>query len=591
MAQNQIPLDPIQAQLVKTAQTGTASTTSGPAYTQNVFGTRSPAGTGLVEGLKAFGQALGSAADVAKKRKFAEDMITAGLYAAKEQVAPGLTSQKALIHNYNLLDENYANRILNQVEVYNNNVAANISNHLGQTTEQKAMQHSDFIEKIRGEAIRNITHNGEALATLNTKLEGYKHKWNVDIAQFELASRMQNTMEAVSSSIKNQFSETSYITKPYIKTLVDKLQLSEIKHERIKVGGKWLRTELNIDNNKAVFSLLKNNVVDKYRQNPRLYRELKDRIADYFKPLSDKEQALITAGKQDAIGDHQTFKSLFSELDSEITALQKTQTEEHKNSLADWYLDWATKKLDGNLPWEPQDTELFIQQFGIKDASTYINKAQVLLKTDRYGFDTMQSVTALGMVSRGEIRTQEDVHKIVQTFHLSKEVGAKLNGLIGEHKTEYKDNVSMLEKSSVTSTGRIEKLLRNTHFQNIIAPILKDKNRTLQDLLSKDYLEGWLLIVNKIKWPSELKFVYDNLKREVALNQTEIYKASRDRVYDETLRTKYNSRTFTPKEAGDWAVARTTTLLESIEDLAEWQVVLEKQSNNKWEYRLVRKGK
>ena len=60
----------------------------------------------------------------------------------------------------------------------------------------------------------------------------------------------------------------------------------------------------------------------------------------------------------------------------------------------------------------------------------------------------------------------------------------------------------MLEKSSVTSTGRIEKLLRNTHFQNIIAPILKDKNRTLQDLLSKDYLEGWLLIVNKIKWPS-----------------------------------------------------------------------------------------
>ena len=120
---------------------------------------------------------------------------------------------------------------------------------------------------------------------------------------------------------------------------------------------------------------------------------------------------------------------------------------------------------------------------------------------------------------------------------------------------------------------------------------LKDKNRTLQDLLSKDYLEGWLLIVNKIKWPSELKFVYDNLKREVALNQTEIYKASRDRVYDETLRTKYNSRTFTPKEAGDWAVARTTTLLESIEDLAEWQVVLEKQSNGKWEYRLVRKGK
>ena len=94
MAQNQIPLDPIQAQLIKTAQTGTASTTSGPAYTQNVFGTRSPAGTGLVEGLRAFSKALGSAAEVAKQRKFSEDMVTAGIYAAKNRSSSRINFSK-----------------------------------------------------------------------------------------------------------------------------------------------------------------------------------------------------------------------------------------------------------------------------------------------------------------------------------------------------------------------------------------------------------------------------------------------------------------------------------------------------------------
>jgi len=577
VAQNQIPLDPIQAQLVKTSQTGTALTTSGPAYTQNVFGTRSPAGTGLVEGLRAFGKALGSAAEIAKQRKFAEDMITAGLYAAKEQVAPGLTSQKALIHNYNLLDENYANKILNQVEVYSSNTADNISNHLELTTEQKAIQHAGFIDQIREEATRNITHNGEALATLNTKLEGYKHKWNVDIAKFELASRMQNTMEAVSASIEKQFTETTFIPVPFIKTLVDKLKLSEIKHERIKVGGKWIRTELNIDNNKAVFSLLKNNVVDKYRQNPELYDELTDRIDDYFKPLSDKEEALITAGKQDAIGDHQTFKSLFSELDSEITAIQKALTAEHKNSAGDWFQGWAAVKLENDLPWTAEDTTLFIQQFGT-DASTWINKAKVLLTSDKNGVGSTQFMQALGYVARGLVTNEEGVQGLVQKFHLTNDVASKLNGLVGVNKSSYKENISMLEKSSITSDGRIQKLVQNTFLQNYLAPILEEENETLEDLFSEKWMEGWYLVINKVKWPQEVRFILETVQSEVAKNQAAIYTASLNRVYDDAANQKYGRRTFAPEEASAWAIQRTEAVLKLIEDLGEWEVVEEDQN-------------
>ena len=103
MAQNPFPLDQVQTQLIRPSSNLTAAQVA------------LPRSTGLSAGIRAFGKALGSAAEVAKARKFEEDMITAGLYAAKEQIAPGLVSQEALIHNYELLDENFATKTLKQV--------------------------------------------------------------------------------------------------------------------------------------------------------------------------------------------------------------------------------------------------------------------------------------------------------------------------------------------------------------------------------------------------------------------------------------------------------------------------------------------
>ena len=343
---------------------------------------------------------------------------------------------------------------------------------------------------------------------------------------------------------------------------------------------------MNIDNNKAVFSLLKNNVVDKYRQNPELYDELTDRIDDYFKPLSDKEEALITAGKQDAIGDHQTFKSLFSELDSEITAIQKALTAEHKNSAGDWFQGWAAVKLENDLPWSAEDTTLFIQQFGT-DASTWINKAKVLLTSDKNGVGSTQFMQALGYVARGLVTNEEGVQGLVQKFHLTNDVASKLNGLVGVNKSSYKENISMLEKSSITSDGRIQKLVQNTFLQNYLAPILDAENETLEDLFSEKWMEGWYLVINKVKWPQEVRFILETVQSEVAKNQAAIYTASLDRVYDDAANQKYGRRTFAPEEASAWAIQRTEAVLKLIEDLGEWEVVEEDQNGTK--VRLLKK--
>ena len=582
MAQNQIPLDPIQAQLIKTAQTGTASTTSGPAYTQNVFGTRSPAGTGLVEGLRAFSKALGSASEVAKQRKFAEDMVTAGIFAAKNEVAPGLTSQKALLHNYNLLDENYTNRILNQVEVYDNNTASNISNHVGLTTEQKGIQHRTFIDQIKQEATNNVTHNGEALGNLLVKLDGYQHKWEVDIAYFDMAQRMQTAMENVSTDIQKYSTENKGYTLKYIKSLANKLKDTELQHNQRNVGTKenpkFIRAELAIDYNKAVFSLLKEQVVDSYRWNPELYESLLERIDDYYRPFAIKENALITAGKQDAIGDHQTFQSLFDGLESDIIAQQKIQTDLDKKGTANWFRSWIAPKLENNVPWNGDlDTTLFSNIFG-SEASTWINKAKVMLTADKRGTHSPEFIHALELVQNGTMRTEEQLQGLVQQFHLNNDAGSKLSRLISQFKGEFKENITILQDASIITDGRMSKVIQNTWLQNLLAPLIKAEGFTFKEMTKERWVERFLLVKNKVKWPDEINHLWTTLQREVANNRGAIRLESQMRVYDEVLAKKYGYRTFAPEEASAWVENRTELILQTLESLGEWEVVEEKQN-------------
>ena len=577
MAQNQIPLDPIQAQLIKTAQTGTASTTSGPAYTQNVFGTRSPAGTGLVEGLRAFSKALGSASEVAKQRKFAEDMVTAGIFAAKNEVAPGLTSQKALLHNYNLLDENYTNRIVNQVEVYDNNTAANIANHLGLTTEQKGIQFKTFIDQIKQEATNNVTHNGEALGKLLVKLDGYQHKWEVDIARFDMAQWMETAMTNVRTDIKTWTDNNKEITTKELEKWAKTLKDTELQDKQRNIGTadkpKWITAELAIDYNKAVFSLLSSQVVDSYRWNPQLYESFLERWEDYYKPFATKENALITAGKQDAIGDHQTFQSLFDKFENDIIGQQKIQTELDKKGTAHWFKSWIAPKLENNVPWNGDlDTTLFSNIFG-SEASTWINKAKVMLTADKRGTHSPEFIHALELVQNGTMRTEEQLQGLVQQFHLNNDAGSKLSRLISQFKGEFKENITILQDASIITDGRMSKVIQNTWLQNLLAPLIEKEGFTFKEMTKERWVEKFLLVKNKVKWPDEINHLWTTLQREVANNRGAIRLESQMRVYDEVLAKKYGYRTFAPEEASAWVESRTELILQTLESLGEWEVV------------------
>ena len=199
----------------------------------------------------------------------------------KTEVAPGLTSQKALLHNYNLLDENYTNRILNQVEVYDNNIAANLANHLGKTTVQKGAEFKTFIDQVKHEATKNVTHNGEALGKLLVKLDGYQHKWEVDIAHFDMAQWMETAMTNVRTKIKTWTENHKEITTEKLEEWAKILKDTELQNKQRNIGTadkpKWITAELSIDTNKAIFSLLSSQVAESYRWNPQLYESFLER--------------------------------------------------------------------------------------------------------------------------------------------------------------------------------------------------------------------------------------------------------------------------------------------------------------------------
>ena len=561
MAQEQFPIDPLQTQLVKPVTSMTAPAVAGPQQ------------TGLSQGLQVFSKAIGAAADFAKARQFEEDKITAGLYAAKGEVAPGLISQEALLHNYNLLDENYANRVLKQVEVYDNNTATEISNNQDITSEQKAISHASFINTIKEQASKSITTNGEALGKLMVSLDGYTNKWNHDIAQFEKIQRMKTITENVITTSQNHLQQGGLLNKDFIKNQRDKITRGQLTHDKIQVGGKWYKTATNIDANKAVFATISSTVQDLYLKNPLLNKTFTQRIADYFIPLSRIEEALITSGKQDIIGDDQTFKQLINDHHKGIKAIldadEARTTEENKS----FYRSFITKKLEDKKPWEAEDGYLFNQKFG-EDAATYIRKAREQIDSVKNGFSSQAYLTALEMLFKGELRNKSaiDSYSSHEENNLDTASRSRLISISSEKQAAYSDNVSLLTSASEMSFGKIFSQVKNVWLRDSFSKQLLAKDRDLNDVSRASWLENWLLVKNSVKWPKEIKANLDAVYDFMTKHRSVIYKASSDRTFKYTGKEMVGGLTdkFTPEEISAFTIKGKDELIGYLEDLAQW---------------------
>ena len=548
MAQNPFPLDQVQTQLIRPSSNLTAAQVA------------PPRSTGLSAGIRAFGKALGSAAEVAKARKFEEDMITAGLYAAKEQIAPGLVSQEALIHNYELLDENFATKTLKQVELYSNNTASDIYNDTALTSVQKARELTDFVNKVRETGRSSITHSGKALSALNVGLDGYLQEWYLEIARDDKRQRMDTGMKNVIESTEALFNGADpkalpgeTLTIPYIKENVEVLKKQDLAHKRIMVEGKWFRATIDLDLNKAVLVITKDQVLEQYENgNIAPYVDLKERWKDYYKPLSDKEQAHITGGKKDAIGDHQTYREIFEDLDKRVSKIQKNKTAEHKIADDKWFSAKQLKHIMEGIPWRGKEDALEFHHRYHADAATQITKFKKAIEATKYGISSNNFKEVLGKINSGPgFYDEEAVIKFALDHHLDATAISRVRAITTERKTEFKENVSLLDKTNIFTTGMIKKLLDNTYLRNKIGPVLMKRETSEEEYRTApgNWIEKWLLVSQKIDWPEEVKNSIQSLRVATTTIDTRILELSQNRIFDDAKIKKYGgSRTFAPSE-------------------------------------------
>ena len=546
MAQNPFPLDQVQTQLIRPSSNLTAAQVA------------PPRATGLSAGIRAFGKALGSAAEVAKARKFEEDMITAGLYAAKEQIAPGLVSQEALTHNYKLLDENFTAKTLKQVELYSNNTASDIYNNSALTSVQKARELTDFVNKVRETGRSSITHSGKALSALNVGLDGYLQEWYLEIARHEKTQRMGTAIENVREKVADLFNGGETFTTSSIKKYVEALKKQELEHKYIIVEGKRIRATIDLDLNKAVLVIAKDQVLEQYENgNITPYIDLKERWKDYYKPLSDKEQALITGGKSDAIGDHQTYKEIIEDLDKRVSKIQKNKTAEHKLADDEWFSAKQLEYITKGKHWGGRADALEFHHRYHEDAATQITKFKKAIEATKYGISSNNFKEVLGKINSGPgFYDEEAVIKFALDHHLDATAISRVRTITSERKTEFKENVSLLDKTNIFTTGMIKSLLDNTYLQNKIGPELMKRGTKEEDYRTApgNWLEKWLLVAQSIDWPKDVKNSIQNLRVATTTIDTRILELSQNRIFDTANINKYGgSRTFAPSEVRDHA--------------------------------------
>ena len=555
MASNSFPIDPLQTQLVSPTTNVTAPFVAGPQP------------TGLSEGLRTFSKALGSAAEYAKARRFEEDKIKAGLYAAMGDVAPGLVSQEALLHNYNLLDENFVNKTLKQVEVFNDNGAQEIAVHPSLTKEEKAKHFATFLNNIKAQAKNMVHHNGEALGKLNVALDGYKYKWNHDIAQAEKLQRIQTTTEEAYTSTENQVNTGGDFSTIFLKKISENIKKTDLTPPFEIIGGVKYKTYPQLDADKTTYSILSNTALKYFRTRPELYRQLKARQKDYFNKKARTEEALLANGKTVLIGDDKSFSTLFKETDDKYDALLKQQDTENKKATETTYLAWLSGKLAREEGWKGIDGYTLFNIFG-EDAPKYIKKAKTQLTAVRQGRDTLAYNDLVNEIAENPKMSKEYLDLQIHSERLDSEATSSLNLIFTENRNEIKNNITKLKEATPFLTFNfIYKQIENDDLKKAFLAEVKGKRKKIGDALSKKWLEDWLFHKSRVKYSAQIRSFMKEALRISLLSRRAITTKSVERTLRQGVFSETAGKIFTDDEIDGISTSLKDNFINGINDI------------------------
>ena len=565
MAQRQFPLEPIQTQLTRPSTNVTAPAVAGPQE------------TGLSQGLASFSKAIGKAAEFAKARQFKEELKIAKLAAAREEVAPGLVSQAAIDLNYNLLDMNFATKVINQAKLWADHNGNNLANEIGKTGAQKATEIESVFDEIEAR-LGFITHNGEALNKAREALELNKLELYHDIAQFELRNTEQNgitwALGEIDQRITGWGERQEYIhkgkkytqkklTPSFTKSLIYTLEQLQTKHKFIDINGKKIKVISGFDERKGVFSILANSIIDNYEIDPELSLEFEEIINEIYQPLIIKENALITQGKADAIGDHTTFQSLLDKYYTDLKKKQDTLDTINKNASDKWESQFALAldpKQRAVTP-EQYNTKI-LPHFGdnVEDANKVWTRMNKYLNTQKQGIDSQKFYTGLDYILTGGITDEQIIEQWGINNLLSNDAIKALKSDLTEKRLDIQQNKEFIEENIPELTwARIHKALGEGRVSEYITVKLKELNIPLNQAIKLPVLQSVVSAANHLTTTDEIIQPLKDTAKFVRDTRSATYKLSRKAAYrpDNRATPKIDETDITEEEITQFITDRT----------------------------------
>jgi|10_taG_2_1085330.scaffolds.fasta_scaffold05539_3 hypothetical protein len=409
----------------------------------------------LYKGLQTFGNAIGSAADFAKKRRIKEDTKLAENAALRNEVLPGGLLPIAVESYNNVVDLNTSNSIYDELDLWSASEEGEklvSSNEL--STDAKLASLDNILDDYWARASSTI-QNPSVLLKFKTKLDAKKIELKKDIFKVEKDLKIVDVIQAVQNTIKDAI---GFMEKTGVKDFNQTFSPYWIK--AMSKDIKNIFPDIDPSENKLL-------ILHTLSTNPDILSN-PSVIIDIMKSEYNKGityNTLYAKGKlasnkdEDAKEIVKIFDSFITNSDTHLDAIEKAEEAQDK----------ALEEESYNKAWDvfqqdPANTENAVdvlKRYG--RPGTEVNKFRTMIEKYqnnevKHQIGSFSYLNVRDLILNHTIRTEPQLNEFILSGFLSSDTKGPLKDFLSEEGKQitknvetYKDRVKTLDSTAISS--------------------------------------------------------------------------------------------------------------------------------------------
>ena len=414
----------------------------------------------LYKGLESFGNAIGSAAAFAKKRRIKEDTKIAENAALRNEVLPGGFLPIAVESYNNVVDLNTANPLYDELDLWSEGEAGEklvSSNEL--STDAKITSLDNVFEDYWARA-SSAVQNPSVLLKFKTKLDAKKIELKKGIFKVEKDLKTINVIQAVQNTIKDgiTYVERSNIFKGTELTISDVFTKQWIN--TMSKDIKNIFPDIDISENKLLILHTLSTNPDILSNPSVIYDIMK---SEYNKGITYNtlynKGLLASNTDEDAKEIVKIFNSFITNSDAHLDAIEKAEEAQDK----------ALEKEAYNKAWDvfqqdPANTENAVDVLkGYGRSGTEVNKFRIMVKKYqnnevKHQIGSPSYLNVRDLILNHNIRTKPEINEAILLGFLASETKPFLEDFLSEEGKQitrnvktYKERVKTLDSTAISS--------------------------------------------------------------------------------------------------------------------------------------------